>query len=192
MTHQLPVLPYAVEALSPLISGETIEYHYGKHHRAYVDNLNKLIQGTEFETMKLEGIVKQASGGIYNNAAQVWNHTFYWHCLTPEGGGKADGELITAIVSSFGSFEDFRQQFTHAAVTLFGSGWAWLVKEADGKLAIEAASNAGNPLTAGKKPLLACDVWEHAYYIDYRNARPKYLEAFWQLVNWDFVSDNYR
>ena len=192
MQHQLPQLPYNVNSLSPLISAETIEYHYGKHHKTYVDNLNRLLTGTEFEPETLEEIVKRASGGIYNNAAQVWNHTFYWSCLAPDGGGEPEGELKTAIVKSFGTFETFTQEFTHGAITLFGSGWVWLVQKPDGTLSVEATSNAGNPLTKGNKPLLTCDMWEHAYYIDYRNARPKYLEAFWKLVNWEFVANNLR
>ena len=190
MEHKLPELPYAKEALSPHISAETLEYHYGKHHKAYVDNLNKLIPGTEFADLPLEDIIRRSSGGIFNNAAQTWNHTFYWNCLSPTGGGEPAGELAEAINKSFGSFAQFKEKFTAAATTLFGSGWAWLVKNADGSLAIESAGNAGNPLKDGKKPLLTCDVWEHAYYIDYRNARAKYVEAFWNIVNWDFVSRN--
>jgi superoxide dismutase, Fe-Mn family len=192
MEHKLPELPFAKDALVPHISAETLEYHYGKHHKAYVDNLNKLIPGTEFENSFLEEIVKKASGGIFNNAAQVWNHTFYWNCLSPKGGGEPSGAVASAITKSFGSFAQFKEKFTNAAVTLFGSGWAWLVKNPDGSLAIEATSNAGNPLKDGKKPLLTCDVWEHAYYIDYRNARSKYVEAFWNLVNWDFTNKNFR
>ena len=191
MEHKLPELPYAKEALAPNISTETLEYHYGKHHKTYVDNINKLIVGTEFENLALEDIVKKASGGVFNNAAQVWNHTFYWNCLSPKSGGEPSGALAGAIVKSFGSFAQFKEKFTNAAITLFGSGWAWLVQNPDGSLAIEAASNAGNPLKDGKKPLLTCDVWEHAYYIDYRNARAKYVEAFWNLVNWDFVEQNF-
>ncbi|MBI3931148.1 MAG: superoxide dismutase [Fe] [Chloroflexi bacterium] len=190
MEHQLPKLPYANNALAPHISAETIEYHYGKHHQAYVDNINRLIKGTEFEKMSLEEIVQKSSGGIFNNAAQVWNHTFYWNCLSPKGGAEPSGGLAGAISKKFGSFAKFKEQFTNAAATLFGSGWAWLVKNPDGSLSIETSGNAGNPLQAGKKALLTCDVWEHAYYIDYRNARAKYLEAFWNLVNWDFVTKN--
>ncbi|MFU8795861.1 MAG: superoxide dismutase [Dehalococcoidia bacterium] len=191
MEHKLPELPYAKDALAPVISAETIEYHYSKHHKTYVDNINKLIAGTEFENMPLEEIVKKAPGGVFNNAAQVWNHTFYWNCLSPGGGGEPAGPLADAIVKAFGSFAEFKEKFSNAAVTLFGSGWAWLVKNADGSLDIEATSNAGTPLTGGKTPLLTCDVWEHAYYIDYRNARPKYVENFWNLVNWKFVEKNY-
>ncbi|MDD4859998.1 MAG: Fe-Mn family superoxide dismutase [Dehalococcoidales bacterium] len=190
MEHKLPELPFAKDALAPIISAETLEYHYGKHHKTYVDNLNKLIVGTEFETASLEDIMKKASGGIYNNAAQVWNHTFYWNCLSPKGGGEPSGALANALSRDFGSLDQFKEKFSAAAVTLFGSGWAWLVKNPDGKLAIEAAGNAGNPLKDSKKPLLTCDVWEHAYYIDYRNARAKYVEGFWKLVNWDYVSRN--
>ena len=190
MEHQLPELPYAGDALAPHISAETIEYHYGKHHKAYADNINKLIAGTEFEKMSLEEIIQKSSGGIFNNAAQLWNHTFYWNCLSPQGGGDPTGEIAGAIAKSFGSWEAFKEKFTNAAVTLFGSGWAWLVKNTDGSLSIEAASNAGTPLKDGKKALLTCDVWEHAYYIDYRNARAKYVEAFWNLVNWDSVAAN--
>jgi Fe-Mn family superoxide dismutase len=188
MEHKLPELPYAKDALLPHISAETLEFHYGKHHATYVTNLNKLIVGTEFENLPLEEIVKRASGGIFNNAAQVWNHTFYWNCLAPKAGGEPTGALAEAIQLSFGSFAAFKEKFTATAVGTFGSGWAWLVKNADGTLALESTSNAGNPLTVGKKPLLTCDVWEHAYYVDYRNARPKYLEAFWNLVNWKFVA----
>jgi Fe-Mn family superoxide dismutase len=186
--HRLPELPYAKDALAPRISAETLEYHYGKHHATYVANLNKLIPGTEFENLTLEQIIQKASGGIFNNAAQVWNHTFYWNCLSPHGGGEPTGALAEQITKSFGSFAQFKEKLTNAAVTLFGSGWAWLVRNPDGTLAIEGTSNAGTPLTTGKKPLLTCDVWEHAYYVDYRNARANYVAAFWDLVNWDFVA----
>ena len=192
MEHVLPALPYANDALAPNISAETIEYHYGKHHKAYVDNINRLIQGTEFANLSLEDIVKKApAGGIFNNAAQVWNHTFYWNSLSPKGGGEPAGELAAAITKSFGSLKDFQDKFTAAAVGQFGSGWAWLIKNADGSLAIETTGNAGTPLKDGKKALLTCDVWEHAYYIDYRNARAKYIEAFWSLVNWEFAASNF-
>ncbi len=190
MEHKLPELAYARDSLTPHISAETIEYHYGKHHKTYVDNINKLIVGTEFENMSLEDIVKKSTGGIFNNSAQIWNHTFYWNCLSPNGGGEPSGELASAISNSFVSFAEFKEQFTKAAVTLFGSGWAWLVKNTDGRLSIETASNAGTPLKESKNVLLTCDVWEHAYYIDYRNARAKYVDAFWNLVNWDFVTAN--
>lgn len=191
MEHKLPELPYGLEALQPHVSKETLEYHYGKHHNAYVNNLNNLIKGTEFENLGLEDIIKKASGGIFNNAAQVWNHTFYWNCLSPKGGSRPEGGLAKAIDSKFGSFDEFKKQFSQAAATLFGSGWAWLVKNSDGSLEITQTSNAGNPITSGKTPILACDVWEHAYYIDYRNARPTYVEHFWELVNWAFASNNF-
>ena len=190
MEHQLPELPYGKDALAPHISVETIEYHYGKHHKAYVDNINRLITDTDFQELSLEEIIQKSSGGIFNNAAQVWNHTFYWNCLSPKGGGEPAGELANVLTKQFGSFNQFKDNFTNAAATLFGSGWAWLVKNPDSSLSIEAMSNAGNPLKDGKKALLTCDVWEHAYYIDYRNARAKYLEGFWNLVNWEFVAQN--
>jgi Fe-Mn family superoxide dismutase len=191
MAYELPPLPYANNALEPHISAETIEYHYGKHHQTYVNNLNNLVPGTEYEGKTLEDIISKSSGGIFNNAAQVWNHTFYWNCMTPNGKDAVDGALGKAINSKFGSFADFKEQFSKSAATNFGSGWTWLVKNADGSIEIVNTSNAGCPLTAGQTPLLTCDVWEHAYYIDYRNARPKYLESFWALVNWDFVAANY-
>jgi len=191
MTHELPPLPYAKNALEPHISAETLEYHYGKHHQTYVTNLNNLIGGTEFENLSLEDIIGKSSGGIFNNAAQVWNHTFYWNSLKPNGGGEPGGALAEAIGKAFGSFDKFKEEFTKCAVGTFGSGWAWLVKNADGSLAIVSTGNAGCPLTAGQTPLLTCDVWEHAYYIDYRNARAKYVEGFWNLVNWDFVAKNF-
>lgn len=190
MAHQLPELPYAKNALEPHISAETLEYHYGKHHQTYVTNLNNLIPGTEFEKLSLEEIIMKSSGPIFNNAAQVWNHTFYWYCLKPNGGGQPSGELANAINKAFGSVEEFKKQFTQTAISTFGSGWAWLVKNKDGSLAIVSTSNAATPMTNGQKALLTCDVWEHAYYIDYRNARPKYVESFWNLVNWDFVAKN--
>jgi Fe-Mn family superoxide dismutase len=188
MVHELPALPYAKNALAPHISEETLEYHYGKHHQTYITNLNNLILGTEFENLPLEDIVKKSSGGLFNNAAQVWNHTFYWHCLSPSGGGEPSGPLAEAINRKFGSFAAFKEEFTKCAVTTFGSGWAWLVKNPDGSLELLSTSNAGTPLNQGKTALLTCDVWEHAYYIDYRNARPKYVEAFWNLVNWEFAA----
>ena len=188
MEHKLPELPYAMDALEPHISRETLEYHYGKHHQTYVTNLNKLIAGTEFADLALEDIVRKASGGIFNNAAQGWNHSFYWNCLSPNGGGEPTGPIADAIAKAFGSFADFKDQFSQTAITTFGSGWGWLVQNADGSLAIVSTSNAGNPMTEGQRPLLTCDVWEHAYYIDYRNARPSYVEHFWDLVNWDFVN----
>ena len=191
MEHKLPDLPYAKNALEPHISAETLDYHYGKHHAAYVTNLNNLIKGTEFENMPLEEIILKASGGLFNNAAQTWNHTFYWNCLSPSGGGEPDGALAEAIKSTFGSFDDFKKAFSQKAATLFGSGWAWLVKNNDGTLSIEQTSNAATPMTAGQTAIITCDVWEHAYYVDYRNARPKYVEAYWNLVNWDFAARNY-
>ena len=188
--HKLPELPYAKNALEPHISAETLEYHYGKHHATYVDKLNGLLPGTEFEDASLEDIIKKAKGGIFNNGAQIWNHTFYWNCLSPDGGGKPEGALGKAIDQAFGDFAKFKTQFSDSAVTNFGSGWTWLVKNQAGKLEIANTPNAGNPLTDGKQPLLTCDVWEHAYYIDYRNARAKYIEAFWKLVNWKFAAQN--
>ena len=190
MEHKLPELPYTLDALAPHISQETLEYHYGKHHQTYVNNLNGLIPGTEFADMSLEDIIRKSSGGVFNNAAQVWNHSFYWNCLSPNGGGEPSGAVADAITAAFGSFVAFKEQFTDTAVKTFGSGWGWLVKNPDGSLALESTSNAGNPLTEDKTALLTCDVWEHAYYIDYRNARPSYLKAFWNLVNWDFVAQN--
>ncbi len=190
MEHKLPKLPYSMDALEPIISKETLEYHYGKHHQAYVNNLNKLIVGTEFEDMSLEDVILKSSGGIFNNAAQVFNHTFYWNCLSPDGGGEAKGKLLDAINEKFGSFAEFKEKFAQTAIGTFGSGWAWLVKDQNGNLELVSTSNAGNPLTEGKTPLLTCDVWEHAYYIDYRNARGSYVEKFWDLVNWDFVASN--
>jgi Fe-Mn family superoxide dismutase len=192
MVHELPALPYSKDALQPHISAETLEYHYGKHHQTYVTNLNNLVPGTEFENSSLEDIVKSASaGGIFNNAAQVWNHSFYWNCLSPNGGGEPTGALAEAIKAAFGSVAELKQKFSTSAATNFGSGWTWLVKDASGALEIVNTSNAGNPMRDGKTPLLTCDVWEHAYYIDYRNARPKYVEAFWSLVNWDFAASNF-
>lgn len=191
MAHTLPPLPYAEDALAPYISLETIQYHYGKHHQAYVTNLNNLIPGTEFENMPLEEIVKKSSGGIFNNAAQVWNHTFFWNSLSPNGGGAPSGSLGDAINAKWGSFDAFKEAFAKAAVGTFGSGWAWLVKKADGSLDIVSTSNAATPLTTADKALLTIDVWEHAYYIDYRNASPKFVEAFWNIANWDFAAKNF-
>ena len=190
MAIELPALPYDRTALEPHISAETIDYHYGKHHKAYVDNLHKMIEGTEFADMSLEDIIRKSQGGMFNNAAQVWNHTFYWHCLSPNGGGEPTGKLAEAINAAFGSFDKFKEAFTKTAVGTFGSGWGWLVQRPDGALALASTPNAATPLTGEDTPLLTCDVWEHAYYIDYRNARPKYVEAFWNLVNWDFVAGN--
>lgn len=190
MAFELPALPYARNALAPHISEETLDYHYGKHHQTYLTNLNNLIAGTENETKTLEEIVLSSSGGLFNNAAQVWNHTFYWNSLSPQGGGEPTGELARLITESFGSFDEFKKKFTQTAIATFGSGWAWLVQTADGKLDVVSTTGAGTPLTSGLTPLITCDVWEHAYYIDYRNARPKYLEIFWNLVNWDFAAKN--
>ena len=189
MAFELIELPYPMNGLEPYISAETLEYHYGKHHRTYVNNLNNLVPDTQFESMSLVDIVKTADGGIFNNAAQDWNHSFYWQCMKPKGGGEPSGALLEAIKRDFGSFSDFKDKFSKTAMTTFGSGWAWLIKNPAGQLSICSTSNAGNPMTDGNIPLLTCDVWEHAYYIDYRNARPKYLEAFWKLVNWDFVAE---
>ena len=189
MAIELPPLPWARDALAPHISAETIDYHYGKHHQAYVTNLNKQIAGTEFEDLPLEEIIRKSSGGIFNNAAQVWNHTFYGNCLAPDGGGEPGGRLADAINRAFGGFAQFKDEFSKTCVTTFGSGWGWLVQRPDGSLALASTSNAVNPLTGTDRPLLTCDVWEHAYYIDYRNARPQYVEAFWNLVNWRFVAE---
>ena len=191
MEHTLPALPYAMDALAPHISAETLEFHYGKHHQTYSTNLNGLIKGTEFENATLEEIIKKSSGGIFNNAAQVWNHTFYWNSLAPNAGGAPTGALLDAINAKWGSFEAFKEAFTKCAVTTFGSGWAWLVKTPAGELDLVSTSNAATPLTTDNTALLTCDVWEHAYYIDYRNARPKYVESFWNLVNWNFVAKNF-
>ncbi|MFB0768261.1 superoxide dismutase [Fe] [Aeromonas salmonicida] len=191
MAFELPALPYAINALEPHISQETLEYHHGKHHNTYVVNLNNLVPGTEFEGKSLEEIIKTSTGGIFNNAAQTWNHTFYWHCLSPSGGNEPTGALADAINKAFGSFAEFKDAFTKSAIGNFGSSWTWLVKKADGSLAIVNTSNAGCPLTeAGTTPLLTVDLWEHAYYIDFRNLRPKYMETFWTLVNWEFVAKN--
>ncbi|VVE88522.1 superoxide dismutase [Fe] [Pandoraea bronchicola] len=191
MEHKLPELPYAIDALAPTISKETMEYHYGKHHQAYVTNLNNLIKGTEFENASLEDIIKKSSGGVFNNAAQVWNHTFFWNTLSPKGGGAPTGDLAKAIDAKFGSYDAFKEAFSKSAVGNFGSGWTWLVKKADGSVDIVNTSNAATPLTGADKPLITIDVWEHAYYIDYRNARPKFVEAFWNLVNWEFAAKNF-
>ena len=192
MAIELPPLPYEKNALEPHVSAETLEYHYGKHHQAYVTNLNKQIEGTEFADAKLEDIIRKSSGGIFNNAAQTWNHTFYWNSMSPNGGGEPTGKLADAINKSFGGFDKFKEQFSDLAVKTFGSGWAWLVQRQDGSLGLVSTPNAVTPLTSDDVPLMTCDVWEHAYYIDYRNARPKYVEAFWNLVNWDFAASNMR
>lgn len=190
MAIELPELPYAIDALAPHISQETLEFHHGKHHKTYVDKLNGMIPGTEFEGKSLEDIIKSSSGPVFNNAAQIWNHTFYWNCLSPNGGGEPTGAVADAINAAFGSFAEFKTAFNDRAVNNFGSSWTWLVKNADGSLEIVNTSNAGTPMTEGQTALLTVDLWEHAYYIDFRNARPKYLEAFWALVNWDFVAEN--
>jgi superoxide dismutase, Fe-Mn family len=192
MSFELPALPFESNALEPHISAETLSFHHGKHHATYVTNLNNLVPGTEFEGKSLEEIITSApAGGVFNNAAQIWNHTFYWNSLSPNGGGEPTGAVADAINKAFGSFNEFKTKFSTSAATNFGSGWTWLVKNADGSVEIVNTSNAGCPLTDGKTPLLTCDVWEHAYYIDYRNARPKYVEAFWNLVNWEFAAQNY-
>jgi Fe-Mn family superoxide dismutase len=189
MSYELPSLPFGSSDLAPHISAETLDYHHGKHHAAYVGKLNELLDGDS--SRSLEDLINTTEGGVFNNAAQVWNHTFYWNCMCASGGGAPSGELAAAIQRDFGSFEDFVSQFKAAAMGRFGSGWAWLVKDGSGKLSIVDTANAGNPLTDGLSPLLTCDVWEHAYYVDFRNARPKYLEVFFEsLVNWDFVASN--
>ncbi|MFN5792149.1 MAG: superoxide dismutase [Fe] [Burkholderiales bacterium] len=190
MEHALPALPYPLDGLQPHISKETLEFHYGKHHQTYVTNLNNLIKGTEFESASLEEIVKKSSGGVFNNAAQIWNHTFYWNSLSPKGGGAPSGALAAAIDKKWGSFDAFKEAFTKSAVGNFGSSWTWLVKKTEGSLDIVNTSNAATPVTTADTPLITCDLWEHAYYIDYRNRRPDYLGAFWSLVNWDFASKN--
>ena len=191
MAFELPALPYEKNALEPHISSETLDFHYGKHHNTYVQKLNGLVEGTDLEGKSLEDIIKTSSGGVFNNAAQIWNHTFYWNSLSPNGGGEPTGAVADAINAAFGSFEDFKAKFNDMAVNNFGSSWTWLVKKADGSLDIVNTSNAGTPITEGLTPLITVDLWEHAYYIDYRNARPKYLENFWALVNWEFASSNF-
>jgi len=189
MALTLPDLPYARDALEPHMSAETLDYHHGKHHKTYVDTANNLISGTEYEQMPLEEIIVKSSGKLFNQTAQIWNHSFFWHCLTPNQ-TQPGKKLTDALVKEFGGIEDFKKLFSETAIGTFGSGWGWLVKKPDGSLAVTSTSNAGTPLTDGDRALLTCDVWEHAYYIDHRNARPKYLEAFWQLVNWEFVEQN--
>jgi Fe-Mn family superoxide dismutase len=191
MAFELPPLPYALDALAPNLSRETLEYHYHKHHQAYVTNLNNLLPNSGFEGLTLEEIILKSSGTVFNNAAQIWNHTFYWNCLTPNSKGEPTGALAEAINKTFGSFAQFKDAFSKAAISQFGSGWAWLSKNKDGSIAVQSTGNAGTPMTENKKALLTCDVWEHAYYIDYRNLRPKYVEKFWELVNWDFVAKNF-
>ena len=191
MAFELPELPYAKDALQPHISAETLEFHHGKHHATYVTKLNGLIPGTEFEGKSLEDIIKSSSGGVFNNAAQIWNHTFYWHSLSPNGGGAPTGALADAITAKWGSFEAFQAEFNDKAVNNFGSSWTWLVKNSDGSLDIVNTSNAATPITGDQTPIITVDLWEHAYYIDFRNVRPKYLEAFWALANWEFAAENF-
>jgi Fe-Mn family superoxide dismutase len=191
LEFELPVLPYALDALQPHISRETLEYHYGKHHLSYVEKLNALVANTRMENTGLEDIIRTSTGSVFNNAAQVWNHSFYWECMTPQGGGDPGGDVGRAIRSSFKSFDEFRTLFKKHAVENFGSGWTWLVKARDGALVVRNTDDADTPIRTGETPLLTCDVWEHAYYIDYRNARPKYVDAFWNVVNWRFVEQNF-
>lgn len=191
MNHTLPSLTFGPGDLRPHISERTIEFHYGKHHQAYVNNLNKLIEGTKFEQASLEDIIKDAEGGIFNNGAQVWNHSFYFGSISPKGGGKPEGALLEALERDFNSFNEFKEKFNTAAATLFGSGWAWLAREPEGKLKIIQESNAGNPIRNGLIPLLTCDVWEHAYYLDYQNRRPDYINSFWELVDWKIVAERF-
>ena len=190
MTFELPALPYAADALAPVISAETISFHHGKHHRAYVNKLNELAPAQKLEGKTLEELIKTTQGGIFNQAAQVWNHTFYWHCMSPDK-PKLTGPLAAAIDKAFGSYATFQEKFTAAALAQFGSGWAWLVKKPDGKLEIVTTGNADTPLRTGDKPVLTCDVWEHAYYVDYRNDRKKYVESWWNIVNWDFAAKQF-
>jgi len=191
MKHELPKLPYALDALEPLISKTTLEFHYGKHHQAYVNNLNSLIEGTSFEDADLVDIILKSDGGIFNNAAQVFNHTFYFTALKPRGGGKPQNKLKDALVYTFGSFEKFKEEFSKAGATLFGSGWVWLVADSDNKLSIVKTPNAENPLCNNLKPIMTLDVWEHAYYLDTQNARPKYIENFWELINWELIENRF-
>jgi Fe-Mn family superoxide dismutase len=191
MAFELPELPYAKDALEPHISAETLEFHHGKHHATYVTKLNGLIPGTEFEGKSLEDIIKTSSGGVFNNAAQIWNHTFYWNSLSPNGGSAPTGALAEAINATWGSFEAFQTAFNDKAVNNFGSSWTWLVKNSDGSLEIVNTSNAATPITGDQTPIITVDLWEHAYYIDFRNLRPKYLEAFWALANWEFAAENF-
>jgi superoxide dismutase, Fe-Mn family len=192
MAFTLPELPYPKDALAPHLSAETLEYHYGKHHQTYVNTLNRLVEGKPEANKSLEELIRTADGALFNNAAQAWNHTFFWHCMSPRGGGAPSGDVAAAINQACGNFETFKEAFTNAAISLFGSGWTWLAKDREGKVTIENLANAGNPLRDGKTPLLTLDVWEHAYYIDYRNARPDYVRAFWNIVSWDFVAQNLR
>lgn len=191
MAHTMSALPYSMNALEPVISEKTISFHYGKHHQTYLNKLNELVQGTEFENASLEDIIKKAEGGIFNNGAQVWNHTFYWNCLSPDGKKEPGGSLLAAINNKFGSFEKFKEDFAAAAATQFGSGWAWLVKTVGGGLEIKKTPNADNPMRDGHTPLLTCDVWEHAYYLDYQNRRPDYVKEFWNIVDWEKVEERF-
>ena len=191
MAFKQPQLPYDLKDLSPFVSEEQMDYHYNKHHAGYFKKLNGLIDGKPEEEKSLEEIVIASSGGVFNNAAQAWNHSFFWDCMSPSGGGKPSGELLAAIERDFGSFDTFKEQFSNAAATLFGSGWAWLAKDQAGKLEIMPLSNADTPLKHGKKPIFTLDVWEHAYYIDYRNERPRFIDEFWDVANWDFVAKTY-
>lgn len=190
MEHQLPELPYSKTALQPHISSETLEYHHGKHHKAYVTKLNELIRGTEFETKSLDEIIKKAEGPVFNNAAQHWNHSFFWNCMSPQGGGTPTGQIAELINKKFGNFDKFKEEFSKLAVGNFGSGWTWIVRGSNGDIELMNTGNADNPMKHGKKALLTLDVWEHAYYIDYRNARPDFVKAFWNLTNWNFVNQN--
>ena len=190
MAIELPPLPYDRAALEPHMSAETLDFHYGKHHKTYVDNANKKIEGTEIADMPLVDIIRRSQGALFNNVAQVWNHTFFWNCMKPNGGGEPTGKLADAINLAFGDFATFKEEFAKTCIGTFGSGWGWLVQRPDGSLALVSTSNANTPIAGEDTPLLTCDVWEHAYYIDYRNARPKFVEAFWNLVNWDFVASN--
>ena len=191
MAHELPPLPYPIDALEPHISAETLEFHHGKHHKSYVEKLNELIEGTEYADMPLEKIITSTGEGeIFDNAAQVWNHTYYWQCMSPDGGGQPEGALANAIKDAFGSTESFKDEFASAVASLFGSGWVWLVQEPSGKLAIQQRPNAHNPLGAKDRILLTCDTWEHAFYIDYRNDKASYVDGFWNVVNWDFAARN--
>lgn len=191
MLYSLPQLPYATDSLAPIISKETIEYHYGKHEKTYIDNLNNLIKGTPYEEMTLEDIIRKTTGSLFNNAAQAWNHIFYFFSFSPDGGGFPKGELLEAITTHFGSFEVLKKQFVEAGTTLFGSGWVWLSSDNDGKLIISQGSNASNPLTEGLTPLLTFDVWEHAYYLDYQNRRADALNALWDIIDWDIIESRY-
>ena len=188
MSFELPKLNYGLDALEPFISKQTLEFHYGKHHQAYVNNLNNMLSGTKFENASLETIIKEAEGPIFNNGAQIWNHSFYFNTFAPKSGGEPSGTLADTIKANFGSFAEFKEKFTKASVTLFGSGWAWLIKKPDGKLDIVQEPNAGNPMRSGNTPLLTCDVWEHAYYLDYQNRRPDYAAAFWNVIDWNIVA----